>query len=250
MFATFKDGSGNQKDADGQTLADWRQIERCFAELLNGTGGEDKNIFDVIANDPSDSTQAYGFSIKSKQLPIKQFDSLASGGRVYMEIANSPAKFWAEINSLHSYTEADFREQKHANAIGNTVIQTVMKWHQEGKSNFDAENPGVSLDLNNSCYLCVTSSKESSDSRRYQVHSFDLSYPAGIIWRYKSSACLTGYDPQKPSEPLIDWYGLSGGQLKYYPSTSSSKYSTGIFTVPNPPRSMTIQEKVELYFPS
>lgn len=251
MFATFRDGSGNQKDSDGKTRADWRQIERCFAELLNGYGGEDKNIFDVIAPDPENPSAAYGFSIKSKQLAPREFETLSSDGRVYMEIANSPAKFWSAIKAKHGFTENDFRSQRHPDLIGNTILQTVMAWHVDGKTMHDRANNsnGTSLDLANSCYLCVSSSNESAELRRYQIHVFPLHYPSNIVWRYKSAACLSGYDPASPNKALIDWYGLSGGQFKYYPSVTAARFSSAIFTVPNCPRSLTISEKAKLYFP-
>lgn len=252
MLATFRDGSGNQKDNDNRTRADWRQIERCVAELLNGDGGEDKGIFDVILLDQQDVALAYGFSIKSKQLCPRDFLKLQTDGRVYMEIANSPAKFWNAIGNEHELTENDFRNMSSPNLIGGTVLNTVMEWHREGKRQFDVSpsnlQQGKSLDLGNSCYLCITSSNSCAE-RLYQVHSFPLEYPGNIQWRYKSAACLSGYDPDSPNDVLVDWYGVSGGQLKYYPSVSKARYSTNVFSIPTPPRVMTIREKANMYFP-
>ena len=250
MLATFRDGSGNQRDGDLFTYADWRQVERCFAELLGGDGGEDKSIFDVIAPDDSTPAIAYGFSIKSKALSKTEFDKLSDGGRVYMEIANSPAKFWAEIKQHHNLSEENFRRQEKPKEIGDTVLKTVMRWHEEGKVIHDADKaPSVKLDLLNSCYLCITSSKESVDTRKHQVHAFPLKYPDGIVWKYKSSSCLSGYDPDEPTKVLVDWYGVSGGQLKYYPKASTAKFRTEIFSVPKAPKSLSILQKAYEYFP-
>jgi hypothetical protein len=249
MLATFRDGSGNQRDDGLSTHADWRQVERCFAELLGGDGGEDKSIFDVIAQDEKNPSTVYGFSIKSKALSINDFNKLANGGRVYMEIANSPAKFWAEINQLHNLTEESFRRQEKPSEIGNTVLNKVMRWHEDGKNSNDESNGSTKLDLENSCYLCITSSKEAINSRKHQVHAFPLKYPRGINWKYKSSSCLSGYDPDEPDKVLVDWYGVSGGQLKYYPKTSKARFNTPVFTVPEAPKNLSILQKALEYFP-
>ena len=237
MMSTFRDGSGVEREEDGSTRAGWRQIERCVSALVNGIGGEDKGIFDVVAIDEIYKKTAYGFSVKSKQLSKNEFAKLASNGQTYMEIANSPAKFWAEIVTAHGCSEQDFRERKHAAKIGTTVIDTVEKWHREGAVDFELQNPGVKMDLTRSCYFCLSYSKASiSDCRDYQIHIFRLEYPKKIKWKYKSSACLTGYvtDRNQNEIALVDWYGLSGGQLKYYPLTSNAIYSSPVFKLYRP----------------
>ena len=251
MLATFRDGSGNQRDKDKLTYADWRQIERCLAEILDGEGGEDKNIFDVVSLDDKNSSIAYGFSIKSKALSKGDFENLKNDGRVYMEIANSPAKFWSEIKKLHGLTEESFRKKEGAKEIGDTVLQTVMRWHAEGKCYYDNNTSlGAAINLTASCYLCITSTNEKSiNLRKYQVHSFPLKYPSGIKWKYKSASCLSGYDPDEPEKVLVDWYGVSGGQLKYYPKASSATYKSTVFDIPPAPKIMSIKEKVLNYFP-
>ena len=210
---------------------------------MDSIGGEDKGIFDVIAFDQSVSHTAYGFSVKSKQLSVNEFKGLSTNGQVYMEIANSPAKFWAEIQSKHGLNERDFREQRYAEDIGKTVISTVEKWHTEGKAEFEGRkafqqrNPPANLDLDKSCYFCLSYSKvENPDKRQYQIHSFPLKYPSDIVWRYKSESCLSGYVKELDGSEtrVIDWYGLSGGQLKYYPRVTAATYSTNPFTLYKP----------------
>src|SRR5688572_25136577 len=99
MLSSFRDGSGNEREEDGSTRAGWRQIERCIAELVGSKGTEDKSIFDVVGKDEHNPQLAYGFSVKSKQLDRRALVALTSVGRVYMEIANSPAKFWAGLHA-------------------------------------------------------------------------------------------------------------------------------------------------------
>lgn len=249
MLSTFRDGSGNEREPDGTTRAGWRQIERCVAELLASTGGENKGIFDVSSIDPDDTTKAYGFSVKSKQLDKRSFTALETTGRVYMEIANSPAKFWAELTAAHNVTEQDFRNMQYAQEIGNTIIEVVEKWHRAGKAAFEAQNKGVTLHLAQSCYLCLSYSKEDiSDNRLYQVHVFPLEYPKNIVWKYKSGSCLSGYDPDAPDEVLLDWYGVSGGQLKYYPRASTARFKSLPFSLLKPNSLATLRDRAQEMF--
>jgi hypothetical protein len=249
LLSTYRDGTGNQREKDNTTRANWREIERCICELLSGGGGEDKHIFDLIARDDAKDSVGYGFSVKSKQLSSSAFSRLDIDSRVYMEIANSPAKFWAAIKSQHGYTEADFRNQLHAKKIGRSVIETVVEWHKEGTESYERAHPGLKIDLKHSRYLCVSYSDDKPDLRRYQVHAFHLDYLPNMTWKYTSSACLTGYDPQHPDERLIDWYGLSGGQLKYYPLATNAVYKSKVFTLLKPSKQFTILDKAKAYFP-
>ncbi len=249
LLSTFRDGSGIEREPDNSTRANWRQMERCVAELLDSIGGEDKQIFDVIALDKADPTTAYGFSIKSKVLSKKDFDRLSDGARVYMEIANSPAKFWSAIKSSHGLTENDFTHMRHPQEVGNTVIDLVSTWHSQGKDDFEVSQHGKRLDLTNSRYLCISLSNELPSARRYQVHAFSLNYPPTLTWRYKSPRCLSAYEPSDPDRPLLDWYGLSGGQLKYYPRAVDAVYHSSVLTLVEPSRKFSIQDKARQLFP-
>lgn len=250
LLSTFRDGSGNQKESDGTTRASWREIERCIAEVVSGPASENKHIFDVIAPDRIKNMLFYGLSIKSKQLSMNNFSTLGTTGRVYMEIANSPAKFWKEIIEKYGYTEREFQEQKYAAAIGECVIRTVQSWHEEGKKMFELYNPGNILDLDHSKYVCVSYSESKNPSDRlYQIHSFNLRFPTGIIWQYISDRCLRGFDPNHPTEALFDWYGSSGGQLKYYPRAVYAENSSAVFNLLSPPAGMSLTSKAKGYWP-
>lgn len=250
FISTYRDGSGNQRDeANGTTRADWRQLERCIAEFVGAVGGENKEIFDVLAQDNEIPNVLYGLSVKSKQLPGRQFDSLSSNGRVYMEIANSPAKLFAALKVQHNLAENHFREQKHPKEIGETILQTIEHWHEEGKTLIEAHSPGRQLLLERSCYFSISMTVPGRQvETRYQIHTFDLKYPRNLIWRYKSDKCLTGFDPRFPEEPLVDWYALSGGQLKYYPRATDARFASSVFTLETPPK-LSIGDKAKAYFP-
>lgn len=249
LLSIYRDGSGAEREKNGSTRANWRQIERCVADLVNSTTNEDKNIFDVSAPDESNNSKFYGYSVKSKQLSKNAFDNLSSDGRVYMEIANSPAKFWDDIEREHGLNEDAFRKKQEPQKIGNTIVQTVMKWHREGKQQFDSANNGNHLDLDGSNYFCLSySQQDEPDEKEYQIHIFSLDYPENIVWKYTSAKCLRGYDPSDPKVALIDWYGVSGGQLKYYPKAKYARYASPVFKLHSPPHISAI-EKAKIYFP-
>lgn len=250
LISVFRDGTGNQRETASTSRADWRQLERCVAEYVGAIGGEDKQIFDVIAPNKSNNKLFYGLSVKSKQLPIKGFDLLRSTGRVYMEIANSPAKFWDVLNEELSLREDDFRSQKYAEKIGNCILDTVERWHLEGKSNFEKTNANSTLDIASSFYFCISLSQPVDGvETRFRVDTFELKYPKNLIWKYKSSKCLSGFDPSNPSESVVDWYALSGGQLKYYPKAADAKFRSPEFTL-HTPEILSITARAKLYWPS
>lgn len=165
-----------------------------------------------------------------------------------MELSNSPAKFWAALKEK-GISEADIKNQKHPDVIGNTILQVVSSWHVEASEAHALKFPGRKLDLKNSVYLVISYSKPRDESpRRYQVHSFNLSLAGGIIWKYRSEKSLMGLDPANQEEVLVDWYPLSGGQLKYYPRAISCRYRSDAFELAAP-RNVSLAEKTSRYWP-
>ena len=154
-----------------------------------------------------------------------------------------------EINKKSRLDEKSFRSQQNDQIIGPIVLELIEKWHTEGKAAFERENPGVTLDLDLSCYLCVSYSKtEKSSERKYQIHAFPLNYLRNLKWAYKSKSCLSAYDPLIPNKALLDWYGLSGGQLKYYPLTNMARFSSQPFNLPTI-KVLSLTEKAQALFP-
>ncbi|MHC1699868.1 MAG: hypothetical protein AB9900_02670 [Humidesulfovibrio sp.] len=253
-MSTFCDGSGQEREKDGGTRPGWREFERIVAELLGGYGPENKNVFDVVVQSSTNPDVFYGVSLKSKQLSGKAFGALGTSSRVYMELCNSPAKLWDPLNEK-GYYAADFEAQRHANEIGQTLVETVHMWHEREKAAFEAANPGKVLDLGKSVFLVISYStkaaatkKKPASPRSFQLHSFGLTFPAGIQWRYFSKKLLKGYDPLHPTEVLFDWYPSSGGQLKYYPRAQYHKHCSTSFRL-SQPREITILERAADYWP-
>ncbi|MDR0462714.1 MAG: hypothetical protein LBG64_00635 [Pseudomonadales bacterium] len=248
-FSVFRDGFGQEKEKDGSTRPGWREYERAVAEVIGGACAESKAIFDVLVKDDQNNLITYGISVKSKQLPGRNAMRLLNeSGRVHMELSNSPAKFWAILNQVN-LVEDDFRAMRNPELFGTTVLNTVAGWHTNTKNEFEANNRGNSLNLEESIYLTVSYSELIDNAPRvYQIHSFPLSFPEGIRWQFISEKCLRGYDPEFPEEALFDWYGFSGGQLKYYPKASNAIFSSSQFTLNNPPQH-TILSRIREYWP-
>jgi hypothetical protein len=248
-MSTYRDGTGQEREKDGSTRPGWRDFERIFAEVLGGSAPENKDVFDVVVPAGPDTPVCFGVSLKSKQLArVSAIEDLEENGRVHMELANSPAKFWEAIFN-RGFREAHFTEMKNANEIGNTVLDVVEKWHHEAKIKYERENPGTDLQLESSVYITVSYSRATPGvGRQYQVHSFNLDFPRNIRWEYISNRCLRGYDDRFENEVVFDWYGLSGGQLKYYPRANESIYKTESFTLLKPTH-ISIIEKAEAYWP-
>lgn len=221
-LSTFTDGSGMLSRPDGKSAPGWRDVERAVADVLGGVGTEDKGVFDVYIPDPDRPGVDYGLSIKTKQL--SNFGDLSSTGRVYMELSNSPAKLWAPLISK-GIKEDSFAKREHADIIGPTLVATVTSWHNEAHAEHPTRYPGRTLDLAGSIYLVLSYSK----AAKYQWHSFSLALPTNSIWSFRSARSVKGNDGNVPTETVIDWYGMSGGQLKYYPRASAALFSSPVF---------------------
>lgn len=248
-MSSFCDGSGQERDTNGITRPGWRDFERIVAELLEGFAPENKDIFDIIVPDKNLLNIDYGISLKSKQLGnVNGVENLASNGRVHMELANSPAKFWMALRTK-GVTEEDFRKKKKADLVGTTLLDVIRDWHLQSVDRYNSTHSARTMDLSKSIYMTISYGKPRSESpRKYQIHSFSLEFPDNINWKYISDRCLRGYDPLHPEEALIDWYALSGGQLKYYPRASIAKYHSESFEL-LVPKKISIMERASVYWP-
>lgn len=249
-MSTFCDGSGMIMQSDGGTLPGWRDFERLLAAILGGFAPEGKDVFDIIVPSSDRKNVDYGISVKSKELSRRSaIADLEADGRVYMELANSPAKFFAALHAV-GLNEDDFRNNRHEAKFGTTVLEVVEGWHFESVKSHESRFPGRTLDLEKSIHLVVSYSKpRPGELREYQLHAFDLSFPKDLTWSHKSEKCLRAEEPRLAGETLIDWYALSGGQLKYYPRAQDARYESPRFTLEHIPRMQSVQEKAARYWP-
>ena len=179
-----------------ETYPGWRDFERAVAAVLSGKAPESKGVFDVTVPSTVNKNTDYGLSIKSKALTLKDgLTNLANDGRVYMELANSPAKFLAALEKI-SFKEAHFAAKKRAQEVGDIVLDTISGWHQDSvKLHLAVFNRTLDIAKSRFLVLSYCLPKGSRTSEQYQWHAFDLKFPYGIKWRYASSRCLRGFDP-------------------------------------------------------
>lgn len=245
------------KKKGGATLPGWRDVERTVADILGGVAPEDKDVFDVIV---ADGGSDLGFSVKCKNLTrATALEDLSNGGRVYMELSNSPAKFDAALSAAGIPPEA-WGNADRAAQIGNTVLATVQGWHQAAVASHAEAHPGRTLDLERSVFLTLSySNPRGNRPLRFQFHSFDLAFPEGIAWGFvnpngeaanaEGPRCLRGMDPEAPQEALVDLYLKSGGQLKYYPRARKARYRSDAFELEAVPKSESVSAKAARYWP-
>ncbi|MEQ9426326.1 MAG: hypothetical protein RJQ09_18010 [Cyclobacteriaceae bacterium] len=248
LIGVFGDGFGAEKDKWGRTRAGWKQMERVIAEFFGGLALEQMAVFDVLLP-INEYSKIYGFSVKTKSLPSTKFNSLDDNGRVYIELNNSLSKLWNPIKAL-GFNEQNFKlntGSSIASEMGKSIINTVQSWYRE----FNPQAMGVdgALDFEASKHIVIsyTTPKKNSDIR-YRVDAFNLKFPSGILWEFHSPKCLRGYEKGYQDGPLFEWYGLSGGQLKYYPRAKMASHSSKVFQVPHP-KVFTISQRAMEYWP-
>ena len=242
-FSTFCDGTGMEMEKNGEgTRPGWRDFERVIGEVMAGKTPEGKQVFDVYVGDNETPNVDVGLSIKSKELSrVAAIGDLDDSGRVYMETANSPAKFADALGKCGILLDSDSfgKNNVPAENYGKCVLDLVHQWHDEGRIAYSTT--GRELDIDRSIYLVVSYSKPRNGlPREYQLHSFALELPTPDRWEFRAPhkgkvKCIVGYDANHPTEKLYEWYPFSGGQLKYHPRTSESLYRSERFTLLSPP---------------
>lgn len=225
----YRDGSG-QINSNYGTQPGWRDFERVVADVLGGVNPENKGVFDVEVTDPSG--RRFGISCKTSALS-------ASGNQVLMELSNSNAYFWDRLREL----SIDPKQQPHD--AGVALIELVAEWHR-------AESGRV--EIGRSCYLVLTHDKTWS---QWRLFWFDLDIlnpnPSHFEWSYRpdrktgNGGRLMAVDEE--GTKWWDWYGWSGGQLKYYPPVSSAIWDSGLFSLETPEVPESPSTRAQRYFP-
>ena len=244
IFSTYQDGTGMLASSDhGRTLPGWRDFERSIALAFDGIASENKDIFDIRLPDPRRSGVYYGISCKMR----RELSSVDRRGRVTIELSNSARKFWDHLMTK-GIDQANYKQR--AADVGRALIELVSKWHHDASVDRDGN-----VDLSKSCYLTLSWDNNGS----YQLHQFPLSLPGPgqLTWMfptYKREATpyvgnhLNGDDT---SGSVFQWYGESGGQLKYYPLVSDATWESDRFKLEDLPSNQEhgVLHKVERYFP-
>ena len=223
ILSTYQDGTGMLADIEGKTLPGWRDFERSVALAFKGAASENKDIFDVRIPDPSRPGVSFGISCKMRS----ELNRVRRDGRVTIELSNASRRFWDHLGSK-GIDQQNYKQ--HAQDVGVALIELLHDWHRNASS-----MSGGDIDLDNSFYLTLMWNKDGS----YQLHKFDilLPDPHQLNWYFPT---YTRNGVQREANHIrgddstgivFEWYGESGGQLKYYPLASRADWESELFTL-------------------
>ena len=232
FLATYRDGTGGNRESDGSSRADSRQIERCFAELLHGRTTESKAFYDfVVESNESGGIAVRGASIKSKQVSkLRDYAKQKATMRSYLELSNSSAKNWALCED-YGLTEADFAAHKHPEKFGEVILMRQQRELQASEDAYIAGQAQKKFVSKDCVFISVLYSPEVKGERSWLVSTFPMQLPKPANWVFAGKA-LVGKDADKAN--LYEWYARSGSQFKYYPKLMSRLNGTELFEVPRP----------------
>jgi len=232
FLATYRDGTGGNRESDGSSRADSRQIERCFAELLHGRTTESKAFYDfVVESNESGGVAVRGASIKSRQVAkLRDFAKQKATIRSYLELSNSSAKDWALCKDF-GLIEAQFEAHKHPEKFGEVILTRQQQERQASEQAYIAGHPNKSFVSKDCIFISVLYSPAMKGERSWLVSTFPVLLPKPAAWVFAGKA-LVGKDAD--GKNLYEWYALSGSQLKYYPKLSSRLNGTELFEIPKP----------------
>ncbi len=243
ILSTYQDGSGMLVKG-GRILPGWRDFERSIAAVFNGVAQESKAVFDVLLQDEHDSTIKYGLSCKMRS----QLDAVTRHGRVTMELSNSARAFWDYL-STQGINQSNYRA--FPVEVGTALINVVRGWHDRVNL-----KQGGHIDITRSSYLVLSYNNKGM----YQLHQFSLELPdpTGLRWSFPAVSRrgtqsegnrLVGYDNVGT---ILEWYGESGGQLKYYPLAENALWQSrqfGLEPLPGERSLSYLVQKAREYFP-
>ena len=246
ILSTYQDGSGQQAAKDGQTLPGWRDFERSFALAFNGLAQESKFIFDVLILDPKRKDVCFGISCKMR----RTLNDTKRTGRATLELSNSSGAFWEQLR------EAGINQQNYK-ARSFEVAQALLAQENEWHKSAGLDRGGI-VDLSGSFYLNLLWNTKGE----YQLFKFslDLPNPSKLAWDFpmvesngeeRHGRRLRGQDEYRT---LFEWYGESGGQLKYYPLVENALWKSEIFRLEPLPQNWHLKHgilvKAKDYFPN
>lgn len=239
LLSTYQDGSGQY---GGGAEPGWRDFERVTALTFGGVARESKSIFDVFVPHPTLSGKHYGISCKMR----RELRKIRNTGRVTVEVSNAAAKFWRELASQGIHNQ---NIKANATTAGQLVVNLVEEWNNEVSIGL-----GGTVDLRRSSYFVLSySPKTERDQQQfYQLHQFPpiLPKPESLSWDCLGDKLrLVGTDHL--GAVIFEWYGDSGGQLKYYPHVSEAVWYSPEFQLePLPSGEYGALNKAAAYFPS
>lgn len=233
ILSTYQDGSGMLKRKD-RTLPGWRDFERSVAAVFSGEAQESKWIYDVCIDDPNDSAIRFGLSCKMRGM----LSEVERKQRVTIELSNASGEFWDAVKA-ENITQENHHERP--DEVGKVLIETVERWHTDVSL-----GGGGMIDTSRSSFVVLQWDEKSGQYQLFQ-YPIDLPDPASLSWSVKGRR-LIGSDS---TGILFEWYGLSGGQLKYYPLVENASWNSQVFQLEtlSENHDYGLVQKAKLYFP-
>lgn len=245
VLSTYQDGSGmlaikgSRREwitrNRAKTLPGWRDFERSVAIAFDGIAVESKYVYDVLLANQGIQGAFFGVSCKMRG-ELRKAQRI---GRASIELSNAAGEFWDAIKHQSGLTEETYDSDP--NLIGKILIDQVNHWHRSE----DVVNSGK-IETTNSLFLNLLWDEQSGE---YQLFQFPikLTDPADISWQVKGRR-LVGID--QVGGILFEWYGFSGGQLKYYPAIELANWHSERFSLEPLPESNrhVILEKAASYY--
>ncbi len=234
ILSTYQDGTGMLADEGKSTLPGWRDFERSFALATDGIAPEDKGIYDVYIPDLNREGIVFGASCKMRGT----LRTVRSRGLVTIEVSNAAGEFWDALKSEGLDEETYSNEPQRS---GEILIRLVESWHEK----VGLESDG-NVDNSLSFFLSLQWDRRSG---RYQLFRYpiDLPNPAELSWFFSGRRVYAEQDENL----IFEWYGHSGGQLKYYPKAEDAIWRSNEFQLEPIPRGFEIgiMNKSATYFP-
>lgn len=245
ILSTYQDGSGMLATENGGSLPGWRDFERAVAVVFGGINQENKSIFDVLIPDPTNISLFYGVSCKMRS----ELKRVSKDGRITIELSNSSKKFKDYIYR-QGVSENEYRHKP--TEVGIALVQLIEQWKEQHNI-----SRGGNIDLSQSCYLSLLYDRITGEFQLFWI-PIQLPDPTTLNWYYtvnsKSKQFANGghLNGDDDKGRLFEWYGDSGGQLKYYPQISSAKWISSIFHLESIPQNqiyLGLKMRAQSYFP-
>lgn len=241
LMSTYQDGTGQLRIGDG-TLPNWRDFERSVASALDGIAFESKSFFDVVVDRTERESERIGISCKMRNT-LNYFNNK---GPISLELSNAYNTFWKELqaNKIENIRFVRLVPEK----AGKIIVDFYESWKY-----IAAEK--INVNLKKSCYLvCLYDIKTAT----FQLFSLPvlLPDPTQLTWTVRESK--NGDDNRgtliamQNERVVIEWYAISGGQLKYYPTIEQVIWKSTPFNLeplPDIEGGHGIIQKAKAYFP-
>lgn len=243
LMSTYQDGTGQLRVKDSSTLPNWRDFERSVAVTFKGFAFENKGFLDVVIEGKEiNENGKIGISCKMRNT----LSGFISSRSINLELSNAYNKFWTELqrHKIHNIGHVRLVPEK----AGKIIVDLYESWKYSA-----AEN--LNINIGKSFYLtCLYDLK----TKLYQLFAlpFLLPDPSSLEWELRESK--DGNEnkgtliAKKDDKLVIEWYAISGGQLKYYPSENDALWQSEQFElepIGNIENGYGLIQKAKDYFP-